>query len=116
MVFEKKKKLNVVPNFKDEVFLANQIDMRFYPDLFKLEFKQVNHQVDRLGDDKQETLIINRRSIGLTPLMMKQLVGIISNMLTNYEKQHGEVKVPKLRKPRKKPASSARRSSSDYIG
>jgi hypothetical protein len=110
---DKRKRLNIVPDFKDEIFLTNQVDLRFYPDLFKIEFKQVNQQVDRIGESRQETLIINRRSIALTPLVMKQFVGIVNNMLANYEKQHGEIKLPKLPKKRK----AARKSTSgDYIG
>jgi len=115
MVFDKKKKMNVFPNMKDEIFFTNQVDMRFYPDMFKIEFKQVNHQVDRLGEDQNESIILNRRSIALTPLMMKQFVKIVSNILVNYEKQHGEIKVPKIPKRRSKPVSTPK-PSSDYIG
>jgi len=115
-MFDKRRKLNVIPELKDEIFLTNQVDMRFYPDMFKIEFKQVNQQVDRINEEKHLSLIINRRTIGLTPMMMKQLAGIINNVLVNYEKQHGEIKMPKAVKKRKTSATTKKSKNSAYIG
>ncbi|MBD3312021.1 DUF3467 domain-containing protein [archaeon] len=113
-MFDKKRKLNVIPRLKDELFLSNQVDIRFYPDLFKIDFKQLNQQVDRLGDDKHESLVINRRTIALTPLLMKQLSAIINKILADYEKKYGEIKIPD--KPRKRKSVKKTVSSTDYIG
>ena len=113
-MLDKKRKLNVIPELKDEIFLTNQVDMRFYPDLFKIEFKQVNQQVDRINDERHLSLIINRRTIGLTPMMMKQLVGIITNVLVNYEKQYGEIKMPKL--PKRRATADNKEKNNAYIG
>lgn len=113
MVFDRKRKLNIIPELKDEVFLTNQVDIRFYPDLFKVEFKQMNQQVDRVGGKPHPSLIINRRSIALTPMMMKQFAVLINKVLKNYEKKHGEIPLPK--KPKKKKEVKVKKSSG-YIG
>lgn len=113
-MLEKKPRFNVVPNLKDEIFFANQIDMRFFPDMFKIEFKQVNQQVDRIGDESNNVLIINRRTIALTPIMMKQLSGIINNIIQNYEKQHGAIKIPEVPKQKKELIKPVK--SETYIG
>lgn len=115
-MFDNKRKLNVFPQMKDEIFITNQIDMRFYPDLFKIEFKQFNHQVDRMGEEKSESVIINRRSIGLTPIMMKQLMNIITQVVSNYEKQNGEIKIPEQPKNNKQQVKEVITTSGNYIG
>ncbi|MFA5406769.1 MAG: hypothetical protein WC307_05425 [Candidatus Nanoarchaeia archaeon] len=111
-MLSKKQRVNVVPNVGEELFFSNQIDMRFYPDSFKIDFKQINQQVDRIGDQKNDSIVINRRSIALTPMIMKQFVLIVNNILATYEKQHGEIKLPKVIKTRKVKANK----SSGYIG
>jgi len=108
-----RRKFKVIPELKDEVFLSNQIDLRFYPDVFKLEFKQVNEQIDRVGDEKNVSLIINRRTIALTPLMMKQFVNLVNKVLLNYEKKYGEIKLPKMPKIKKEKEEV---KSGAYIG
>ena len=113
-MFDKKQKLNVIPIVKDEMFIANQIDLRFFPDLFKIEFKQLNQQIDRIGPERNNSIIINRRTIALTPLVMKQFVGIINRMLANYEKQYGLIKMPKV--PKKHKAIVKKAGSTGYIG
>ncbi len=113
-MFDKKRKLNVASEIKGEIFLSNQIDLRFYPDLFKLEFKQVNEQVDRVGPERNASIVINHRSIALTPLMMKQFVNIVNNVLSGYEKKYGEIKLPKITKQRT--ASKKVIDSTGYIG
>lgn len=116
-MFDKKaKQVNVVPSVKDEIFFANQIDMRFFPDLFKIDFKQMNQQVDRIGEEVNNTLIINRRSIALTPMMMKQFSGIVNNIVVNYEKEFGEIKLPKVVKPKKVDSEIVTQSNEGYIG
>ena len=114
MVFERKQKVNVLPELKDEVFLSNQVDLRFYPDMFKLEFKQMNQQVDRVDEEVHSSLIINRRSIALTPMLMKQFVALVNRVLENYESQHGKIPVPKPVK--KLPREVVKKKSSGYIG
>ncbi len=110
-MFERRK-YKVMPESKDELFLTNQIDMRFYPDLFKIEFKQINEQVDRIGGEQNASIIINRRTVALTPLMMKQFVNLINKVLENYEKKFGEIKLPKSPKMKKK----SEEPKSAYIG
>ena len=115
-MLDRKPRINVIPNVKDEIFLTNQIDVRFFPDIFKIEFKQVNQQVDRINDDANNTIIINRRSIALTPMMMKQLIGILSNVVSNYEKQYGSIKIPEMPKIKKEVNIIEKPENKSYIG
>jgi len=112
-MLSKKQRVNVSPVIGDELFVSNNIDMRFYPDMFKIDFKQVNQQTDNIDNQKNNSIVINRRSIVLTPLLMKQFVGIINNIMATYEKHYGEVKLPKI--PKVKRVESTRKSSG-YIG
>ncbi len=95
----------------DELFLTNQADVRFFPDYFKIDFKQVNQITNRIGELKSENLTINHRFIVLTPLMMKQLVILFNKVLNDYEKQFGEISLPKTPKNVKKT-----KKSNVYIG
>ncbi len=95
----------------DELFLTNQADVRFFPDYFRIDFKQVNQVINRVGELKSENIVINHRFIVLTPLMMKQLVVLLNKVLSDYEKQFGEITLPKTPKSVKKT-----KKSNVYIG
>lgn len=113
-VLSKKERVRVTPKDDEEIFLSNNIDIRLYPDMFKIDFKQINQQIDRVGEQKHESLIINKRCIALTPLLMKSFVGLINKVVQSYEKVHGEIKIPKGVASKKKGKKVV--SSGGYIG
>ena len=116
-MLNKKKKVNVNPNLKGELFFSNQVDFRVFPDSLKIDFKQLNPVTDKFGGDKHESLIINRQSILMTPVMLKRFVNTINEVLSKIESKQGEIKLPpKPKKTEKKKVVKDEVISTGYIG
>ncbi len=107
------KQRNIQSIHNKGAFFADAVAIIHSPIKFILDFKQASPRIDQVGNDTQETIIIDHEVITLDPKTVKVFSNLLTENIKNYEKQFGEIKLPKKKKQE---ATKKKDNSYNYIG
>ncbi|MCD6558040.1 MAG: DUF3467 domain-containing protein [Candidatus Aenigmarchaeota archaeon] len=116
MVAEKRK-LNFGINHGGPAFFSDSATIRFSESKFALDFKQTSPRSDELPDGVHESIMINHNVIIIDPIMAKNLLGVLSELVKKYEKKFGKIKT--VGKKKRETHTTKKKDSikaSNYIG
>jgi len=86
---------------ENEVFFANSVSLTNSKTNFIVDFKQSTPRMDILENQKLTTIVIKHNSILIEPNLVKGLVNILTEAVSNYEKQFGKIESAKQQKEKK---------------
>lgn len=105
-------------------FFAHETAVNFNPLQFIFDFKSVTPRVD-LRSKEQPTIVIRHNVIMVDPYHAKQIMNLLNDSISKYEKEFGEIKKPKsIEKAEKRNKTkmadaskeSKNKSSQNYFG
>ncbi len=114
-----KRKLKFGINHGGPAFFSDAATIRFNEAKFALDFKQTSPRTDELPDGPHDSIVIHHNVIVVDPLMAKNLVDVMDNLVKKYEKQFGKIKTFGKKKGIKKRQAGKKKYSvgtSSYIG
>lgn len=76
-------------------FFADNISVLHNPNQFILDFKNNSPRLDQVQGEVKVTIKVDHNTVVVNPVMAKELIKVLTDSLEKYEKQFGEVKVPK---------------------
>ena len=94
-------------------FFADSVAIIHNPVKFIIDFKQGSPRIDQIGENTQETILIEHNVIMVDPVTAKIFSNLLSENIKNYEKQFGKIEIPKQSKKTKKKKDTNKYS---YIG
>jgi len=114
-----KEKTPVSINIIDgEAFFAHELTVNFTPTQFTLDFKNITPRTDPRSKDGP-SFTLKHNVVMIDPWHAKALLEILSNVVSNYEKQYGKIKKPaaitKAEKKQKK-TSKKKEPTPSYFG
>ncbi|MFH1630630.1 MAG: DUF3467 domain-containing protein [Candidatus Aenigmatarchaeota archaeon] len=117
---EHERKINVNIDH-GETFFVNSISIINDPSKFFIDFRQTTPRTDHLDGKEQVSIVIKHRTVGMDPVLAKDFLRILKENVEGYEKQFGEIKMPKPPKNvgKQKKNVSSKTTSTDhqrYIG
>jgi hypothetical protein len=113
------RKVNISIDHNEPSFFSDELTVSHTESKFIFDFKQTTPRFDRIGNDLQQSLAIKHKTIVIDPVVAKSMMNAIKDNLANYEKQFGEIKLPKEKKTKGKKTPDViteGSSSATYIG
>lgn len=90
-----KRTINVNVDYSEPAFFADTITITHNPQKFIMDFVQVTPRFDRLGDEMQQSLAVKHKTIIMDPAMAKNIIEILKDNVSTFEKNFGTIKVEK---------------------
>ncbi|MBI5398125.1 DUF3467 domain-containing protein [Candidatus Woesearchaeota archaeon] len=87
------KNVNVVISDGDS-FYCHELSANFNPVQFVLDFKSITPRVDPRSADTP-TISIKHNVVLVEPFHAKQMLGLLTTVINNYEKQFGAIEKPR---------------------
>jgi hypothetical protein len=78
-----------------ESFFVNSISIINDPSKFFIDFRQSTPRTDHIDGKEHLSVVIKHRTVALDPILAKDFLRILKENVDNYEKQFGEIKIPK---------------------
>jgi len=117
---EQPRKINVNIDH-GESFFVNSISIINDPSKFFIDFRQTTPRTDHIEGKEHVSIVVKHRTVALDPILAKDFLRILKENVEGFEKQFGEIKVPKMPKNMKQQKKNVSKTtvSSDherYIG
>lgn len=109
------KKINVKIDYSKDVFFTDSYFVIYSPKNFVFDFKQSTPRMDTIDNERKQTIVVKHEPIVMDPVLAKMLLQSLSSLITDYEKKHGKIKLPKQIVP-KKTKEQMKGESATYIG
>lgn len=87
--------IQTIQNPDNSPFTSNTVTIGHKPDKFILDFKSIYPQYT---PDNQQFLVVSHRMVLLDPHVAKDFLAALKTNIETYEKNFGDVKVPKVKK------------------
>ena len=90
------RKINVNIDHGD-TFFVNSISIINDPSKFFIDFRQTSPRTDNIENSERVSLVVRHKTVALDPVLAKDFLRILEENVGNYERQFGEIKMPKMK-------------------
>lgn len=105
------KKMNMIVDHSNSVFYATQVSVNFSSQDFLLDFGQITPRFSITPKGDEVVYVSKHETLILPPVLAKKVYTLLGSQLAKFEKEHGEIKVPK----RTKATTSAKSREEDVL-
>lgn len=107
-------KVNISVDHSEPAFFSDTITISHTKDKVILDFTQTTPRFDQVGGERHQSFVIKHKTIITDPVFAKDVLRVLKDNVDKYEKQFGEIKMPKREKVKKEP--EVKSGSASYIG
>ena len=112
-------KMNVSADHTEPAFFADSLSVSHSQSKFVFDFTQTTPRFDQSGEERHQSLTIKHKTLLLDPVFAKDVFRVLKDNLENYEKQFGQIKVPKqpkIKSIKKTEEAATTAEYTNYIG
>ena len=113
MAERQKERVNLKIDHGEHAFFTDNVTVLHNPNKFILDFSQAVPKVDSINGKMQQTFTIKHNTVIMDPQFAKSFLNIFAKNMKSFEKKFGKVKLPEMKKAKKKPLEA---ESTRYIG
>jgi len=77
------------------------------------DFKKSSPRIDKVGDQKTQTLVLEHNTVVMNPKKAKSFKRLLERNIEKYEEKHGEIEIEDRQETTEEPEIE---DSQDYIG
>lgn len=93
---EEKRRVNVAVDHTEPAFFTDNVTVSHSLSKFVIDFSQTVPRFDNFDNKQQQTFVVKHKTMILDPQFAKVLLSVLQQNLKRYEKNFGEIKLPKL--------------------